>query len=81
LDAERGSCQEMRAVRLQCCNRCSDAIVPCRDPIGFRQVCESVRGGMTFRSFRVTYPTRRLSLTTYTHPDGKLEQYLVEPAA
>jgi hypothetical protein len=35
---------------------------------------------MTFRAFRITYPTRRLSLTTYTYPDGKLEQYLVDPA-
>jgi D-alanyl-D-alanine carboxypeptidase len=26
------------------------------------------------------YPTRRLIMTTYTYPDGKLEQYLVEPA-
>jgi D-alanyl-D-alanine carboxypeptidase len=35
---------------------------------------------MTFRAFRIQYPTRRLTLTTYTYPDGKLEQYLVAPA-
>ena len=35
---------------------------------------------MTFRAFRIAYPTRRLQLTTYTYPDGKLEQYLVAPA-
>ena len=31
---------------------------------------------MTFRVFRIIYPGTRLSLTTYTYPDGKLEQYL-----
>jgi len=35
---------------------------------------------MTFRSFTITYPSTRLRLTTYTYPDGKLEQYLVAPA-
>ena len=35
---------------------------------------------MTLRVFRIVYPIRRLRLTTYTYPDGKLEQYLVEPA-
>ena len=53
---------------------------PLGEPLTFRQVTESLRGGMTFRVFRIVYPTRRLSLTTYTYPDGKLEQYLVDPA-
>ena len=35
---------------------------------------------MTYRGYRVVYPTRRLSISTYTYPDGKLEQYLVGPA-
>jgi D-alanyl-D-alanine carboxypeptidase len=34
---------------------------------------------MTYRSFRIVYPKRQLSLTTYTYPDGKLEQYLIDP--
>jgi hypothetical protein len=46
----------------------------------FKQADEELRGGMTFRSFRIVYPGRRLTLTTYTYPDGKLEQYLVSPA-
>ncbi len=49
------------------------------EPLSFHQVSESLRGGMTFRAFQIVYPTRRLELTTYTYPDGKLEQYLVEP--
>jgi CubicO group peptidase (beta-lactamase class C family) len=53
---------------------------PLGEPLTFQQVRESLRGGMTFRAFRIVYPTRRLSLTTYTYPDGKLEQFLVDPA-
>ena len=34
---------------------------------------------MTFRTFNATFPDRELSVTTYTMPDGKLEQYLVFP--
>ncbi len=50
------------------------------EPLTFRQTDEALRGGMTFRLFLIAYPTRRLRVSTYTYPDGKLEQYLVEPA-
>jgi D-alanyl-D-alanine carboxypeptidase len=53
---------------------------PLGEPLTFSQTSESLRGGMTHRSFRIVYPTRRLSLSIYTYPDGKLEQYLVDPA-
>jgi hypothetical protein len=56
------------------------SLAPLGEPLSFKQVAESLRGGMTFHAFRIVYPTRRLSLTTYTYPDGKLEQYLVDPA-
>jgi D-alanyl-D-alanine carboxypeptidase len=52
---------------------------PLGEPLTFKQVRENLRGGMTFRVFQIVYPTRRLSLTTYTYPDGKLEQFLVSP--
>ncbi|HLY40425.1 MAG TPA: serine hydrolase domain-containing protein [Terracidiphilus sp.] len=55
-----------------------DSLGPLGEPLTFRQERESLRGGMIFRVFRIVYPTRRLSLTTYTYPDGKLEQYLVD---
>lgn len=42
------------------------------------QTNKSLRGGMTFRSFAVTLGTRHVTLTTYTQPDGKLEQFLIE---
>ncbi len=50
------------------------------EPLSLQQTGEDLRGGMTFRIFRIVYPDRRLTLTTYTYPDGKLEQYLIAPA-
>jgi D-alanyl-D-alanine carboxypeptidase len=49
------------------------------EPVTFHQTDSSLRGGMSFRSFRVVYPTRKLRITTYAYPDGKLEQFLVYP--
>jgi D-alanyl-D-alanine carboxypeptidase len=56
-----------------------NSLAPLGEPLSLSQTAEELRGGMTFRSFYIQYPTRRLRLTTYTYPDGKLEQYLVEP--
>ena len=56
------------------------SLAPLGEPLTFKQVGDQLRGGMTFRAFRITYPDRRLMLTTYTYPDGKLEQYLIAPA-
>jgi len=45
-----------------------------------RQASSSLRGGMTFRSFDVTFANgTRLRLTTYTTKAGKLEQFLIGP--
>ena len=57
-----------------------NSLAPLGEPLVFLQTRESLRGGMTFRSFSIAYPGKRLRLTTYTYPDGKLEQYLIEPA-
>lgn len=46
----------------------------------FKQAAEELRGGATFHAFRIVYPYRRLTLTTYTYSDGNLEQFLVDPA-
>jgi CubicO group peptidase (beta-lactamase class C family) len=56
------------------------SLAPLGEPLTFKQSSESLRGGMTFRLFQIVYPGKRLRLTTYTYPDGKLEQYLIEPA-
>jgi D-alanyl-D-alanine carboxypeptidase len=40
---------------------------------------ESLRGGMTFRSFTAEFAGgTSLTVTTYMTPDGRLEQFLVE---
>ena len=57
-----------------------DSLAPLGEPLTFHQAAEALRGGMTFRAFDIVYPGKRLRLTTYTYPDGKLEQYLIAPA-
>ena len=52
---------------------------PLGEPLIFHQTHDALRGGMTFRVFDIVYPGKRLTLTTYTYPDGKLEQYLIAP--
>jgi CubicO group peptidase (beta-lactamase class C family) len=56
-----------------------DSLAPLGEPLTFHQTSDSLRGGMTFRVFEILYPGKRLDLTTYTYPDGKLEQYLIAP--
>jgi hypothetical protein len=56
------------------------SLAPLGEPLTFHQAGEQLRGGMTFRAFQIVYPGKRLRLTTYTYPDGKLEQYLIAPA-
>jgi D-alanyl-D-alanine carboxypeptidase len=46
----------------------------------FTQSRQSLRGGMTGRSYRVVFPKKTLRVWTFTMPDGKLEQYMVAVA-
>ena len=55
------------------------SLKPLGVPTSFKQTAEEKRGGMTFRVFDVAFPTRKVRVTVYEMPDGKLEQYLVEP--
>jgi CubicO group peptidase (beta-lactamase class C family) len=57
-----------------------DSLAPPGEPLTFKQTGQELRGGMTFRAFQIVYPGERLTLTTYTYTDGKLEQYLIAPA-
>jgi D-alanyl-D-alanine carboxypeptidase len=57
-----------------------DSLAPLGEPLTFHQTREELRGGMTFHVFQIVYPGKHLTLTTYTYPDGKLEQYLIAPA-
>ena len=57
------------------------SLSPLGKPSALKQTAEELRGGMTFRIFSVVLPDSKehLQVTTYTMPDGKLEQYLVIP--
>ncbi len=50
---------------------------PLGNPSGFVHTRRSLRGGMIYRSYRVSFPNRTLRVWTYEMPDGKLEQYQV----
>ena len=52
---------------------------PLGTPTGFVQTRTALRGGMTYRNYRVTFPGRTIRVWTYEMPDGKLEQYQVAP--
>jgi D-alanyl-D-alanine carboxypeptidase len=57
----------------------SSSLGPLGAPTAFVQTRQSLRGGMTGRSYRVTFPNRVLRVWTFETPDGKLEQYQVAP--
>jgi len=42
------------------------------------QISVELRGGMTYRHFRIRFKDKSLYLSTLTLPDGKLEQYLIQ---
>jgi len=47
-----------------------------------RQTSTLLRGGMRYRGFAVEFAGgTRVNLSTYMMPDGKIEQFLVEPAS
>jgi D-alanyl-D-alanine carboxypeptidase len=51
---------------------------PLGKPDGFSQAGQSLRGGMIARRFTIVFTGKRtLSLTTFTMPDGKIEQYQI----
>ncbi len=54
------------------------SLKPLGTPTGFRQTSVSLRGGMTYRHFRIEFKDKSLHLSTFTMPDGKLDQYLIQ---
>ena len=50
---------------------------PLRKPEEFTQTTQSLRGGMTLRRYQIKFPSKTLRLTTFTMPDGKIEQYQI----
>jgi D-alanyl-D-alanine carboxypeptidase len=43
-----------------------------------RQTSVELRGGMTYRHFEIKFKATALHLSTFTTPDGKLAQYLIQ---
>jgi D-alanyl-D-alanine carboxypeptidase len=57
----------------------ASSLGPLGAPTSFVQTRRAERGGMEYRSYRVTFPNQTLRVWTYEMPDGKLEQYQVAP--
>jgi len=53
------------------------SLAPLGKPAAFTQAGQALRGGMVLRRFQIAFPGRMLSLTTFTMPDGKIEQYQI----
>jgi CubicO group peptidase (beta-lactamase class C family) len=54
------------------------SLAPLGPPAEFDATGESLRGGMTIRSYRIRAKGLVLNLTTMTLPDGRIDQYLIE---
>ena len=54
------------------------SLKPVGTPDNFRQVSVELRGGMTYRHFEIRGKGKVLHLSTFTTPDGKLAQYLIQ---
>ncbi len=57
----------------------ADSLKSLGTPESFTQSGHSERGGMTERSFSIKAGGKTMSLETYTTPDGKFAQYMIDP--
>jgi len=55
----------------------ASSLGPLGTPQEFVQLVHGLRGGMTLRRFQIKYAKQTLQLSTFTMPDGKLEQYQI----
>ena len=53
------------------------SLAPLGTPTSFAIRAAKKRGGMQMRSYTLTFPHEKLGVSTYTLPDGKIEQYIV----
>jgi D-alanyl-D-alanine carboxypeptidase len=56
----------------------ASSLAPLGAPADVQQVAQRLRGGMTYRAFRVRCDQATVFVTTFILPDGKFEQFLVE---
>jgi len=54
------------------------SLEPLGAPESFRQTSVELRGGMTYRHFAIGFKNLSLHLSTFTTPEGKLAQYLIQ---
>jgi CubicO group peptidase (beta-lactamase class C family) len=54
---------------------------PLGEPTSFRQTRTNDRGGMKFYAYAINAGGKRLNLSVYVTPDGKIEQFLIAPDA
>jgi len=54
------------------------SLKPLGAPESFRQTSVELRGGMTYRHFAITCKGKTMHLSTFTTPEGKLDQYLIQ---
>jgi D-alanyl-D-alanine carboxypeptidase len=54
------------------------SLKPLGVPQSFEQTSVALRGGMTYRHFRIGFKGRSLHLSTFALSDGKLGQYLIQ---
>ena len=57
----------------------ASSLNPLGTPASFEQTSFGLRGGMTYRYFRIGFASgKSLHLSTFSTPDGKLAQYLIQ---
>jgi D-alanyl-D-alanine carboxypeptidase len=56
------------------------SLAPIGSPTEFVATGESLRGGMTIRSYRIRAGGALMELTTMTSPDGRIDQYIISRA-
>jgi hypothetical protein len=61
----------------ECLHDLGSSLASLGAPTEFELVSEGLRGGMTSRRYRAKFQKKTLEISTYTMPDGKLEQYIV----
>ena len=52
-------------------------LAPLGAPQAFVQISQALRGGMTYRAYRIQFAQKTLRAWTYEMPDGRLEQYQI----
>ena len=55
----------------------ASSLGPLGPPTEFMQTRQSLRGGMVYRAFRVRAGDKTVTVSTFTMPNGKLEQYQI----